>query len=77
MFSLLNYLRIPLCGIVQLTNSAALRLHNWNFTKKGHGFCRHGLKKRKAMGALSIYPWLFWFMLPYQSLLSNGQTNAK
>jgi UDP-N-acetylglucosamine diphosphorylase/glucosamine-1-phosphate N-acetyltransferase len=26
----------PLCGIVQLTNSAALRFRNWNFTKK---FC--------------------------------------
>jgi len=32
--------------------------------EKGQGFCRHGLKKRKAMGALSIYPWLFWFIEP-------------
>jgi hypothetical protein len=46
-------------------------------TKKGHGFSRHGLKKRTAMGALSIYPWLFWFILPQQVLLSNGQTSAK
>jgi hypothetical protein len=45
--------------------------------KKGHGFCRHGLKKRKAMGnPLSIYPWLFWLMLLYQVLLSDRQTDA-
>jgi hypothetical protein len=24
----------PLCGIVQLTNSAALRFRNWSFTNK-------------------------------------------
>jgi hypothetical protein len=35
--------------------------------KKGHGFCRHGPEKEKAMGSvLSVCPWLFlvYFILP-------------
>jgi hypothetical protein len=41
-------------------------------------FAATAFKNGKAMGSLlSIYPWLFWFILLYQSLLSNGQTNAK
>jgi hypothetical protein len=65
--------------IIRLTNSATLSLQPLSLIKKGHGFCRHGLKKRKAMGSsLSLHPWLFWlFNLPQQVLLNNGQTDAK
>jgi hypothetical protein len=40
-------------------------------------FAATAFKNGKAMGSLlSIYPWLFWFMLLYQVLLSDKQTDA-
>lgn len=40
-------------------------------------FAATAFKNGKVMGSLrSIYPWLFWFMLLYQVLLSDRQTDA-
>jgi hypothetical protein len=49
-------------------------LHNWNFKKKGHGFCRHGLKKIKAMGAFFDLPMAV--LVVYATLPKSPQQRA-